>query len=108
MDRWRWEGGGRDPGLAAILTAAALEATLGPFAVSAPVGCLPGFASKPQRAGMQCCALGRRSPTSRPSDLVRLRGHIRGGLPVERILARLGVPASSENVLRYLRWGTAQ
>ena len=41
--------------------------------------------------------------TCRVAELVRLLGHIAGGRPGERLMARLGMPASDSTILRQLK-----
>jgi hypothetical protein len=41
--------------------------------------------------------------TNRVQELARLVGHAAGGLPAERLMARLGLPQSDDTILRHLK-----
>ncbi len=41
--------------------------------------------------------------TGRVAELVRLLGHAAGGRPAERLMTRLGMPASDDTILRHLK-----
>lgn len=60
----------------------------------------------------QCRIFAERSPeiaarfarrTSRLAEIVRIFGHSIGGLPAERLLARLGMPVSDTTILRHVK-----